>query len=196
RASPRSGPSAWSSSPTRRAACCCSSTTARRSRSPPNPPSACAAGSRGQDGGVARGRSFGLLARSPPSAALLSARAVCLVGDGVGNLALVVHVQRTEGTGTAVGVLLLAASLPRLLSPLAGTIADRGDRRLLLVAAEMAQGVVVGVVLVWLPSLPVLFALLLLKALLVTIAEPAGHRAVPALVGDADLVAANALLGG
>ena len=80
-----------------------------------------------------RGR---LLSRSPAFAALLTARSVSLIGDGVGNLALVVHVQRVEGTGAAVGLLLLAASLPRLLSPLAGTAADRVDRRLVLAAGE------------------------------------------------------------
>ena len=119
-----------------------------------------------------------------------------LVGDGVGNLALVVHVQRTRGSGTAVGLLLLVASAPRLLSPLAGALADRVDRRLALAGGELAQGVVMGVAVVWLPPLPVLLGLLLVKATVVTVSEPAGQSAVPQVVADGDLMAANAALGG
>lgn len=139
--------------------------------------------------------SLGVLSRAPTFAALFGARAVSLIGDGVGNLALVVHVQEERGTGTAVGLLLLVAALPRLLSPLAGTVADRFDRRLLLAAGELAQGVLLIVALVWLPPLPVLLALLLAKSTVVAVSEPAGQAAVPALVHRDDLVAANSLLG-
>lgn len=126
----------------------------------------------------------------------MRARAVSVVGDGVGNLALVVHVQRTEGTGTAVGLLLLAAALPRLLSPLTGAVADRLDRRRVLVAGELGQAVVVGMVLVWLPALPVLLLLVAAKGALAATADAAGRAAVPAVVDDDGLPAANALLGG
>lgn len=141
-------------------------------------------------------RSLGVLGRSSSFAALLVARGVSLLGDGVGNLALVVHVQRTRNTGTAIGLLLLAASLPHLLSPLTGTIADRVDQRRVLIAGELGQGLLLGAAIVWLPPLPALLALLLAKATVATIAEPAGRSAVPALVVDADLPAANSLLGG
>lgn len=137
-----------------------------------------------------------VLSRSPAFRALLIARAVSLVGDGVGSLALVVHVQRTRGTGAAVGLLLFVAAAPRLLSPLAGTVADRFDRRVVLAVGELAQGLVLGIAVVWLPPLPVLLGLLLGKATVVTIAEPAGHSAVPQLVDGRDLVTANAWLGG
>jgi len=140
--------------------------------------------------------SFGVLSRSPAFSALFLARAVSLLGNGIGTLALVVHVQASQGTGTAVALLLLAASLPRLLSPVAGTLADRVDRRLVLAVGELGQAAVLAVAVVRLPPLPVLLALLLVKAAIVTVAEPAGASAVPQLVDDDDLPAANALLGG
>ena len=140
--------------------------------------------------------SLGVVSRSPAFAALLTARVVSLVGDAVGGVALVVHVQATEGTGTAVGLLLLAASLPRLLSPLAGTLADRLDRRLVLAGAELGQGVLLAVAAVWLPPLPLLLVVLLAKGALTTVSEPAVVGAVPSLVAGGDLLAANALLGG
>ena len=138
----------------------------------------------------------GILSRSPGFAALVVARAVSVVGDGIGTLALVLHVQADRGTGTAVGLLLLAASLPRLLSPLTGTLADRVDRRAVLAAGELGQGALLLVAVLWLPPLPVLLALLLAKATIVTASEAAGASAVPSLVDDADLPAANAVLGG
>ena len=140
--------------------------------------------------------SLGLLRRAPPFAALLAARGVSLVGDSIGGLALIIHVQRVQGTGTAIGLLLLADSLPRLLSPVAGIVADRVDQRRVLVAAELAQAVLIGTVAVWLPPLPILLALLLGKGVVTTIGEPAGRSAIPALVDDVDLPTANALLGG
>lgn len=141
-------------------------------------------------------RRSGVLSRSPAFGALFIARSVSLLGDGIGTLALVVHVQRVRGTGAAVGLLLLVASLPRLLSPLAGAVADRADRRSILVGCELAQAVVLGVVVVWLPPLPVLLALLLVKSATATVADPAGQSAVAALVSVDDLPAANALMGG
>ncbi|MGI8807077.1 MAG: MFS transporter [Acidimicrobiales bacterium] len=141
-------------------------------------------------------RSLGVLSRSPAFAALAGARAVSLIGDGIGSVALIFHVTADEGTGTAVGLLLLATALPRLLSPLAGTVADRVDQRLVLAGGELGQGLLLLVAAVWLPPLPVLLVLLLAKAAIVTISEPAGTAAVATLVTDDDRVAANAVLGG
>lgn len=138
----------------------------------------------------------GLLSRSPAFGRLLAARAVSVVGDAVGGLAILVHVQESEGTGTAVGLLLLVASLPRLFSPVAGVVADRLDYRTVLVGGEVAQGMIVGVAAVWLPPFPVLLFLAFAKAAAATVAEPAGRVAVPDLVDDADLPAANSLIGG
>jgi MFS family permease len=145
--------------------------------------------------GMATKRSA-LLSRSPAFTALLSARALSLVGDGVCNLALIVYVQSTNGTGIAVGLLLLVDSLPSLLSPITGVFSDRVDQRRLLAACEIVQCLLVVVILVWLPPLGMLLVLLFLKATAVTIADPAARSAVPALVADSDLVAANAMLGG
>ena len=136
------------------------------------------------------------MVRSPSFARLLVARGVSLVGDGIGGLALVVHVQRAEGTGTAVALLLLVSALPRLLSPFTGVVADRVDQRTVLVVGELAQGALIGIAAVWLPDLPLLLVLLVAKSTIATIVEPAGHSAVPALVEDVDLPVANSLLGG
>jgi MFS family permease len=114
----------------------------------------------------------------------------------MGTVALILHLQRVRGTGTAVAVGLVAESLPPLLSPLAGAVADRFGGQRLLVACSILQGLAMAAAAIWLPPLGGLFALVLARATFATVAAPAVGAAVPSLVDDADLPRANALLGG
>jgi len=109
--------------------------------------------------------------------------------------ALILHVQAVEGTGTAAGLLLLVASVPPILAPLAGTIADRVEQRKVMCASQLLQAVVIGIAAVTLPSLPVLSVLAFISAVGGTVFEPAAASAVPALVEDAHLPSTNARLG-
>jgi MFS family permease len=125
---------------------------------------------------------------------LLAAQTVSPLGDAMTTTALILHVQAVEGTGTAVGLLLLATSLPPIVSPLAGVVADRVERRSLLVISQVTQGLVIGIAALTLPPLPVLFALVLVSAAGATVFEPALASGVPALIDDDELPKANALL--
>jgi MFS family permease len=118
------------------------------------------------------------------------------VGDGVGNVALVIYIQERRGTGSAVGLLLLVVMLPSVLAPITGVVADRFDRRSVLVACELVQAAVGLVIVVWLPDLGPLLVLVFLKSIAATVSDTAGRSALPALVRDDDLVAANAWFGG
>ena len=68
---------------------------------------------------------FGLVRRSPGLAGLLAAQTISPLGDAMATTALILHVQRTTGSATAVGLLLFAQAIPPLAAPLAGVIADR-----------------------------------------------------------------------
>ncbi len=127
---------------------------------------------------------------------LLAADVVSPVGDAMGTVALILHLQRVQGTGTAVATVLVAESLPPLLSPWLGALADRHPGRRTLVACALAQGLVMVVMAAWLPGLAGLFAFMLVRALFAAIASPVAGAALPALVEDDDLPSANALLGG
>jgi hypothetical protein len=118
------------------------------------------------------------------------------VGDGIGNVALVIYVQQLRGTGSAVGVLLLVTMLPSLFGPLTGVVTDRFDRRLALLGCEVGQAVVGLVIVVWLPDLAPLLLLVFAKSIAGTIADTTGRTAIPAVVDDADLTRANAWFGG
>ena len=127
---------------------------------------------------------------------LWTSRAVSTFGDSMSLLALLVFL--TEGTGQAfaVAALLLAGDFaPALLAPLTGVISDRFDLRRVMIACELAQGAAVLLILLTLPPLPLLLALVALSAVAAQIFQPASRSAVPALVPDRQLEAANRTLG-
>ena len=122
-------------------------------------------------------------------------RAISYVGDGIALVALLLHVQATSGSGTAVAGLLLAAALPSLLGPVAGSLADRVDRRRLMLICELGQGVVYLAIAVFLPGYAVLLALVAVANVLARCFAPAASSAIPSLVPGEELVGANAWLG-
>jgi MFS family permease len=132
---------------------------------------------------------------APAFRRLLAARTVSHVGDGIALIALVLLVQGGRGTGTAVGALLLATSIPRFLGPIAGAIVDRVEQRSLMVACDVGQAAIFGTI-AWLdPSFPLLLGLVALAAAFDTLFGPAGRSALPALVRPEQLMRANAWIG-
>lgn len=130
--------------------------------------------------------------RQPAFRALVLARTVSFLGDGVTRTALVLLTAQ-QGAG-AVTVVLLAGALPRFLGPLGGALADRWDRRTLMRSCALGQAVVVAVVAITLPPLPVLVALVAAEALLATAFNPASSSCVPQLVEPPQLTRANAMI--
>ena len=121
-------------------------------------------------------------------------RVVSYVGDGIALVALMLHVQ-AGGSGTRVAGLLLAAALPSLFGPVAGTIADRVDRRRLMIGCELGQGACYLAIAIWMPGYAGLLALVAVANLLARCFGPAASSSVPVLVPGGDLVRANAWLG-
>jgi MFS family permease len=144
----------------------------------------------------AAGGAADLWRRAPGFRRLLVADVVSPLGDAMGTVALILYLQRELGTGTAVATVLVAESLPPLLSPWLGVRADRLPARRVLVACAIAQGATMAAAALVLPGLVGLFALVLVRAAFATVASAAAGAAVPALVEDQDLPRANAALGG
>lgn len=91
-----------------------------------------------------RATGFGLVRRSPGLAGLLAAQTISPLGDAMATTALILHVQRTTGSATAVGLLLFVQAIPPLAAPLAGVIADRFPPGRLLSIGWLAQAVLAG----------------------------------------------------
>jgi MFS family permease len=120
---------------------------------------------------------------------------ISFVGDAVSTIALVVLVVQITGSASAVGGALVARLLPTLASPLAGVLADRLDRRVVLVASDVTRAVLV-LGLVFVRDLVLLYALVFMMGLARTLFNPTIRAAFPSVVGGGDLTRANALING
>ena len=117
------------------------------------------------------------------------------LGDAVSMVALVVLVVQVTGSASAVGGALIARLLPTLASPLAGVLADRLDRRLVLVASDLARAILV-LGLIFATNLATIYVLVFFMGLARTLFNPTVRAAFPSVVGRGDLTRANALMGG
>ena len=120
---------------------------------------------------------------------------ISFVGDAVSLVALVVLIVEITGSATAVGGALVARLLPTLASPLAGVLADRLDRRVILVASDLVRAVLV-LGMVFARDLVVLYVLAFLMGVARTFFNPTVRAAFPSVVGGGDLTRANALISG
>jgi MFS family permease len=107
----------------------------------------------------------------------------------------VVLVVQVTGSASAVGGALVARLLPTIASPLAGVLADRLDRQVVLVASDLAR-VVLVLGLVFARDLATIYVLVFLMGLARTIFNPTVRAAFPSVVGGGDLTRANAIISG
>ncbi|SCL37632.1 Predicted arabinose efflux permease, MFS family [Micromonospora rhizosphaerae] len=122
-----------------------------------------------------------------------SARLISYAGDQLARTALLIAVYDRYG-GTAVALLLLASTAPRLLGPVLGALADRFDQRRLMIGCDLTQALLYLAVALLMPPLPVLLALITAATVAATTFTPAGRSLLPALVGRDRLAPANAQL--
>jgi MFS family permease len=116
-------------------------------------------------------------------------------GDWLLLVSLPILVFQLTGStlGTAYAFLIELAPFV-LLSPLAGMLADRLDRRWMLIAVSLAQGAALVPLLFW-PRLPVIYAVIAVEAALASLFDPAKNALLPTLVGPDELMSANSLVG-
>ncbi|QBD75053.1 MFS transporter [Ktedonosporobacter rubrisoli] len=125
--------------------------------------------------------------KNPYFALLWSGQLISAFGDEFYNVALLwlATKQAGETAGTFFGAATLCALL---LAPLGGTLADKANRRGLLIAIELARGLLVGLLSIlltfnkfglWL-VVPFIFS----KELLTTLFEPALQASLPTLAAN------------
>src|SRR4051794_39383969 len=135
--------------------------------------------------------------KSRPFRRLAAALAASQVGDWLYNVALLSLVFERTGSASWSALTTAARIIPIVaLGPLGGVVADRFDRRRLMIACDVVRMAVMAALgIVALAGLPIVLVPVL--AALATAAAspypPAVAATTPALVSDAELPGANAL---
>ncbi|WP_116206427.1 MFS transporter, partial [Amycolatopsis circi] len=112
------------------------------------------------------------------------------------QVALPVYLFVRTGSAVTTALSIVLGLLPAvLLSPIAGVVADRWDRRVVLAAVCAGQALVVLPLLIG-AELPVaaVYAVMAAQAGLASVFEPARSALVPELVGVEDVTSANGLM--
>lgn len=139
-----------------------------------------------------------LLRRNPDFGRLYVALLIAFAADWFATVALIGLVLDATGSPAAASLILVLQTAPFLLAtPFAGMLADRVDRRAMLVITNLARGLVcLGLLLASDPGM-VLVAFLVVALLSFGAAffEPTVSASLPNLVAAGDLPTANALLG-
>src|SRR6476646_8256549 len=121
---------------------------------------------------------------------------VSQMGDWFDTIALLTILLKLTDSGRAVGLLLVARFLPSfLLGSLSGVVADRFNRRSIMIISDLLRAVVVlGFLFVRrADQLWIIYFLTVMQLALSTFFEPAKTAIIPSIVSDRELVAANAL---
>ncbi|HEX3272127.1 MAG TPA: MFS transporter, partial [Ktedonobacterales bacterium] len=143
---------------------------------------------------------FARALRSRPFALLWLGQTISTLGDGAYLTALAWQVLILTGSGAAMGIVLIATSVPRLLFLLlGGVIADRLPRRLVMLWADAGRAVAVGAIAVLSHTNTLQFWQLIALGLLFGLSQafflPAYQSIAPQLVEVEALPSANALNG-
>jgi MFS family permease len=140
---------------------------------------------------------WSLLGRNPDFRRLFLASVISLGGDWFLFVALGGLVFEATGKATAVGALIISQELPVFLAtPWAGWLADRLDRRRLMVACDLARTALclaflaVGPENLWLG-----YVLVAALSVFAAVFGPASEAATPNVVDPEDLATANAANG-
>jgi MFS family permease len=139
-----------------------------------------------------------LLGRNHNYRNLWLAKMVSYLGDWFNLLASATLIASLTGSGTAISFLFLARFLPLFfVSPVAGVVADRYSRRLIMIISDVLRALtVLGFLLIRSSELIWLFyGLTILQFTLSAFFTPAQTALLPKVVHEDELVAANALDG-
>lgn len=121
---------------------------------------------------------------------------VSQMGDWFNTIALYTIILNLTGSGRAVGLLMVARFVPSFIfGPVSGVLADRFSRRTIMIVSDVLRAfVVLGFLFVRrADQLWIIYVLTVMQLALSTFFEPAKTAAIPSIVSDRELVAANAI---
>ena len=137
-----------------------------------------------------------LLRRNRNFRQLWLGQVVSQMGDWFDTIALYTIILKLTGSGRYVGLLLVARFVPSFFfGPISGVVADRFSRQRIMIVSDLLRAIVVlGFLFVRRPDqLWIIYVLTVFQLGLSTFFEPAKTAAIPSIVQDRELVAANAI---
>ena len=137
-----------------------------------------------------------LLRRNRNFRQLWLGQVVSQMGDWFDTIALYTIILKLTGSGRYVGLLLVARFVPSFFfGPISGVVADRFSRQRIMIVSDLLRAIVVlGFLFVRRPDqLWLIYVLTVFQLGLSTFFEPAKTAAIPSIVEDRELVAANAI---
>lgn len=128
-----------------------------------------------------------------------SGELISSIGSGMTAFALSVYVYQTTGSATYVSLITLLAYLPIiLLSPLGGVLADRYDRRLLMIIGDLFSGLGLAYVLwniqVGSDSMIPIFIGVTFNAVFVALLEPSFKATITELLTEDEYAKASGMV--
>ncbi len=149
---------------------------------------------------------MGLLRSNPDYRALWLGQLVSFFGDWFKTIALYEVVKELTGTpdspsgsATALALVLVFKTLPIfLMTPIAGPLGDRFDRKWIMIAADIARATVAVAIIgaYWAGSLPAVFAMVFVGTSFAGLFIPARTASYPQLCNERELPVALALSAG
>lgn len=139
---------------------------------------------------------FNLLRLRPQFRYLWFAQVISLTGDWFNTIASVILINRYTDSSLAVGGLFLARALPPFLAgPFAGVVADRFNRKAVLITTDLLRaGIVLCFLFVDRPERAwLLYFLSIVQFTVSAFFEPARAAILPTLVAEDELLTANTL---
>ena len=121
---------------------------------------------------------------------------VSQMGDWFDTIALYTIILHLTGSGRDIGLLMVARFVPSFVfGSLSGVVADRFSRRSIMIISDLLRAaVVLGFLFVRrADQLWMIYVLTVLQLGFSTFFEPAKTAAIPSIVSDRELVAANAI---
>ena len=121
---------------------------------------------------------------------------VSQTGDWFNSVALLTLLLSLTGSGEAVGYILIIKLLPSFfVGPLAGVVADRFNRKTIMIIADVLRGIIVlGFLVVQRPDqVWLVYTIAAVEIAISTFFDPARSAAIPGIVSRAELISANAL---
>ena len=141
---------------------------------------------------------LGLFRRNPDFTRLYAAQLVSFAGDWLATVALLHLVLTQTGSPALAALVVVAMTLPfAIVSPYAGVLADRLDRKTIMISSDVIRGfLAIGFIAaesretIW-----VAFVCLTALSAVSAFFDPASSAALPHLVAKQDLARANVLMG-